>query len=694
MQPCVTYLLCVFQDHYIVCYLRPTLNTININGPITLDETTPHRLMRKLYISLLLISTSIAQNLPVYETFSDEILDTSEDVPINSISRPIYYNLKHLKELAYSAGKVACEDILTILGMSEESYNNSLEVLELLIDRDLNRFKCKDDKNGFVKKKVKAKKSGFDEQFLIYMNYLIQKDLVERSMQRNVNKPSESDHYNQHSKNITCVDMNNNFIITGSEDRRVYLWTFDKPDPLLTMLGHAYPISSVTLDEMEEIGVAGSTNGTIKLWDLQQNKIIRTFTGHKNQVTSLRFHPHCEFFASGSENCLKVWDIKRKVCIQNYALDNASSVNDIEFSPDGRWVAASAGDKVHLWDLTAQKLLYTFCKPKFKVRSFCFHPNDILLSMCDETGCQTFWDLEMFQCISEYQVPFENPKSLFADQGQAMIVLSETALASIGWEPQGVYDAEKINIPGNFLTRQINDTLYTVGYSEANLLLYSIDLKKLRPFNGIEEFQNEKINVKTTISKPPSPVSPSRCNWSSQSPVLMNNKMESNSLNASLSNLKIEKVPADIRLIPNSRDKAIGLDPKSFIQHVKVNSPIELNDTLPTSELTQLRLTIDGNIPFPFDCASFLITQFSPIVKTTLQNQPNGKIVDIQREERINKCMECHDFFKSIYDQTRVTIKYKGPITKKAAELEAIFDQNAAKLIIDYFLEREMYHIS
>ena len=57
----------------------------------------------------------------------------------------------------------------------------------------------------------------------------------------------------------------------------------------------------------------------MKLWDLEQAKVIRTLLGHRAPCISVEFHPYGDFFASGSlDTNLKIWDIRRKSCIQTY----------------------------------------------------------------------------------------------------------------------------------------------------------------------------------------------------------------------------------------------------------------------------------------------------------------------------------------------------------------------------------------
>ena len=79
-----------------------------------------------------------------------------------------------------------------------------------------------------------------------------------------------------------------------------------------------------------------------------------------------QWHPYGEFFASGSvDTNLKIWDIRRKNCIQTYK-GHARGVRQIIFSPDGRWVVSGGDDGVvKLWDLTMGRCVHTKRKNSF-----------------------------------------------------------------------------------------------------------------------------------------------------------------------------------------------------------------------------------------------------------------------------------------------------------------------------------------
>ena len=82
----------------------------------------------------------------------------------------------------------------------------------------------------------------------------------------------------------------------------------------------------------------------------------KTLPGHRSACVCIEFHPFGEFFASGSTDTnLKVWDVRRKGCLQTYR-GHSGAVGAVRFSPDGRWVVSGGADSaIKVWDLTGER---------------------------------------------------------------------------------------------------------------------------------------------------------------------------------------------------------------------------------------------------------------------------------------------------------------------------------------------------
>jgi WD40 repeat protein len=70
--------------------------------------------------------------------------------------------------------------------------------------------------------------------------------------------------------------------------------------------------------------------------------------GHRDRVLALAFSPDGSLLASASrDHDVRVWDVATGDLL--FRLQHAFKVRDVEFSPDGRWIATASG-RAGVWD--------------------------------------------------------------------------------------------------------------------------------------------------------------------------------------------------------------------------------------------------------------------------------------------------------------------------------------------------------
>ncbi|XP_052183043.1 katanin p80 WD40 repeat-containing subunit B1 homolog KTN80.2-like isoform X2 [Diospyros lotus] len=248
-----------------------------------------------------------------------------------------------------------------------------------------------------------------------------------------------------HSGGLNCVHIGKKtcrLLITGGDDQKVNLWSFGKPDSLMSLCGHTSPVESVTFDTAEVLVLAGASSGAIKLWDLEETKIVRTLTGHRSYCTAVQFHPFGEFLASGAmDTNLKIWDIRKKGCVHTYK-GHTRGVSTIKFSPDGRWVVTGGLDNVvKVWDLTAGKLLHDFKFHEGHIRSIDFHPLEFLMATGSADRTVKFWDLETFELIGSTGPEATGVRSItFHPDGKTLFCGLDDNIKVYSWEPTVCHD--------------------------------------------------------------------------------------------------------------------------------------------------------------------------------------------------------------------------------------------------------------
>ncbi|KAJ1557074.1 WD repeat-containing protein 90, partial [Cladochytrium tenue] len=185
----------------------------------------------------------------------------------------------------------------------------------------------------------------------------------------------------------------------------------------------------------------------------------------------VQFHPFGEFLASGArDGALRIWDVRRKGCIQTYPAaaagggadgDGFGGVSAARISPDGRWVATGSADgAVKLWDMTAGKQLATLTESNLApggggsaaVRRLVFNPVEfVLAAVADGEARVRLFDLEALSALPALELPATGragagaapPRALeFLADGDALCVASDAELQVWTCEPPVLREAQ------------------------------------------------------------------------------------------------------------------------------------------------------------------------------------------------------------------------------------------------------------
>ncbi len=290
-----------------------------------------------------------------------------------------------------------------------------------------------------------------------------------------------------HGSNVTACSIghkSSRIAATGGEDKKVNLWTLNKPTCIMSLTGHTSAVSTITFSSSEDKIVSGSSSGALKVWDLEVSKQICNLIGHKSTVTCLEYHNYADYIASGSvDSQIRLWDLRRKGCIFTYK-GHTNSVNSLRFSPDSKWIASASEDNlVKIWDLKAGKLLIDLKGHTGSVNSLEFHPNEFLLATGSSDRTVKFWDLEKMENVSTSpQSPSAIRKILFEQNGKCCFAASQDYLQSISWEPSECYDSVFCQ------WRQIADMtnsgnkLTAAAFNKDSISFYMVDLLQVIVF--------------------------------------------------------------------------------------------------------------------------------------------------------------------------------------------------------------------
>lgn len=165
-----------------------------------------------------------------------------------------------------------------------------------------------------------------------------------------------------HSGPVYSVDWTKcaRFVLSGSEDGTVRLWSAVTNADLVAYRGHNYPVWSVGFSPLDHYFASGSHDRTARVWATDRVYPLRILAGHLADVDVVRWHPNCNYVSTGSsDRTARLWDLRDGRCARVFGAQSGA-VQSLAFSPDGR-VLAVAGESrdIELWDVSMGKRLST-----------------------------------------------------------------------------------------------------------------------------------------------------------------------------------------------------------------------------------------------------------------------------------------------------------------------------------------------
>lgn len=156
-----------------------------------------------------------------------------------------------------------------------------------------------------------------------------------------------------HTENIKAIFISdNNIIISGSKDKTIKLWDYQKKKNILTLKGHTKTVRCIcTINE--KLIISGSADKTLRIWDIEKEKNTKILRGHTETVTCCIYIN--DVIISGSKDkTVKVWDIKKAEVIYNYT-SHTSAVRCLNYINNNQIVSAGDDSIIRIWEVSGKK---------------------------------------------------------------------------------------------------------------------------------------------------------------------------------------------------------------------------------------------------------------------------------------------------------------------------------------------------
>ncbi|KAF8381750.1 sel-10, partial [Pristionchus pacificus] len=208
---------------------------------------------------------------------------------------------------------------------------------------------------------------------------------------------------------ITCLQLTPEMIVTGSDDNTLKVWTINEPtiehginDERTShlkhiLVGHSGGVWTSQVSSDGKYIVSGSTDRTVRVWSSETGKQLHCLGGHTSTVRCMALHGTT--LVSGSrDTTLRVWDIESGQCLQ-HLIGHVAAVRCVQFN--GVKVASGAYDfTVKIWNAATGECVHTLQGHTNRVYSLLMDTErDVVVSGSLDTTIRV-WNMTSGLCIA------------------------------------------------------------------------------------------------------------------------------------------------------------------------------------------------------------------------------------------------------------------------------------------------------
>jgi PH-interacting protein len=119
-----------------------------------------------------------------------------------------------------------------------------------------------------------------------------------------------------HRNAVYCaiLDRSGRYVITGSDDRLVKVWSMDTAYCLASCRGHEGDITDLAVSSNNIFIASASNDCVIRVWRLPDGLPVSVLRGHTGAVTAIAFSPRpgspYQLLSSSDDGTCRIWDAR------------------------------------------------------------------------------------------------------------------------------------------------------------------------------------------------------------------------------------------------------------------------------------------------------------------------------------------------------------------------------------------------
>ncbi|KAK3592873.1 hypothetical protein CHS0354_004097 [Potamilus streckersoni] len=209
--------------------------------------------------------------------------------------------------------------------------------------------------------------------------------------------------------NFTTVGYSSGHVDVYNLQSGIYRGSYGDPS------AHSCSVQGVAVDGLNQVTVTAGLNGEIKFWRFKRKDFLESLTLEK-LISQILLHRESSMLAVALDNFqILIVDIDTRRVVRTF-VGHGSSITDMSFSPDARWLVTSGMDStVRTWDLPTGSLIDCFLVDA-AVTSLSLSPTgDFLVTThIDDVGVYLWSNMTLYSHIALHSLPEDYSPQIIA----------------------------------------------------------------------------------------------------------------------------------------------------------------------------------------------------------------------------------------------------------------------------------------